>query len=56
MIFMPLFLAGPAVGGVIRTYVGVTESFLVAMALGLAGWALLVWRVKEPRKPGVAAA
>ena len=54
-IFMPLFLAGPAAGGFLRDYVGVTKSFFAAMALALVGFAILVFRVKEPRRRGVGA-
>ena len=49
-VFMPLLLAGPVAGGLMRDYVGVTESFVAAMALALAGMAILVLRVREPRR------
>ena len=48
-IVMPLLMVGSGAGGLMRDFVGVTESFLAAMALGLVGFAILVFRVKEPR-------
>jgi MFS family permease len=49
-VFMPLLLAGPVAGGLVRDYVGVTESFVAAMALALAGMAIMALRVSEPRR------